>query len=587
MLEIKNLEIAYKNYTVLSNVNLTVKPGEFVAVIGPNAAGKTTFIKALSTLIKPAAGTITLEGRNINTIPKQQIPAILAYLPQQISAIPPFTVTEFIRKSRTHLPHDPAFELYEHIKNTNIDELKNKTVDKLSGGQLQRVLLSSALAQKSKLILLDEPTSALDPPNSIRLYNLLKQKQKSDNFAVIAVTHDINLIAPYADRFIIINKQQITYDNPHPPDISQLQTAFNYPFQKTEDTDQYRVFPSPSINTLKEPDREKTTPKTTDTNAPSKKRIILKSLSLLPILAILPFIAYHPISPFNLDSPTDFYILTQLRIPRTLAGATVGASLAAVGSALQSLLKNPLATPYTLGIASGASIGAMIAIIAGFSQLTTLPALALITGLTMAAGVFTVAKKLGLQNPVNLMLAGITCSIFASALNLLILNLASPDNAHYIIKWQLGNLETVGYSSFLLLPLTIIAIAVIASQNKNLDLISIDPQLAATKGTNLKKTQALVFFASSLATAATLAFAGPIPFVGLLVPHIARAFTGPDNAKTLTLSLIIGAVALPAADTFAAILSPTANIPVGIILALIGAPALIVILHKTRTNLQP
>ncbi|MDD4910150.1 MAG: heme ABC transporter ATP-binding protein [Candidatus Omnitrophica bacterium] len=216
ILTIKNLFCGYGSKDVIHNISFSVAEGEFVGIIGPNGAGKTTLFKAVTKLLHIRSGEVIYRNKDVNRLSAREIAEEIAVLPQGVELNFSFTVEEFILMGR--YPHKKRFEglsnddyaIIENVMSlTDTQVISRRFVNELSGGEKQRVLLAQALAQEPKLLLLDEPTSHLDIGHQISIMELLKNLNKKQGITVLAVLHDLNLAAEYADRLILLNKGEV------------------------------------------------------------------------------------------------------------------------------------------------------------------------------------------------------------------------------------------------------------------------------------------------------------------------------------------------------------------------------------------
>ena len=286
--------------------------------------------------------------------------------------------------------------------------------------------------------------------------------------------------------------------------------------------------------------------------------------------------AFDPSIPF--DQNVDAQIFFVARLPRVLAGALVGSSLAAAGVVFQAMLRNPLATPFTLGVSAGASLGAMLVIIFGgafaLGPLSAVPAASLAGAAAATAVVYWLASRHGHAISTSvLLLAGVTLNSFLSALIMFVQYLADFAQVYRAARWIMGDLDIGSYDTLLAsLPLVIVAFVLFALLPSSLNLLSVGRDAAAARGVDVVRAQRLAFFSASLATGAAVSLAGPIGFVGIVVPHLVRLLVGVDHRIVLPASALFGAAFLVACDLLArTILSPV-EIPVGIVTAMIGGP---------------
>jgi iron complex transport system ATP-binding protein len=217
MLKMSDLSCGYGTKIIINRINLHIKKGEFVCIIGPNGSGKTTLLKAITRIIKPAKGNIFLEGRDLNNIDKREIAKKMAVVSQNLPIVS-MTVKEFVLLGRT--PHYKTLQLLENksdievvehaISMTGIERLQNSLMSEISGGEVQLSLIARALAQEPWILLLDEPTAHLDITHQVNILDLIKRLNKDYQLTVIIILHDLNLASEYCDRLILMNNGQIT-----------------------------------------------------------------------------------------------------------------------------------------------------------------------------------------------------------------------------------------------------------------------------------------------------------------------------------------------------------------------------------------
>ncbi|AKB85875.1 heme ABC transporter ATP-binding protein [Methanococcoides methylutens] len=208
MLEVNDVIVKYGTRQILNQVDLQAEEGKFVGIIGPNGSGKTTLVKTINNIIKPTAGSITIDGRSIDDMSSVEIAKNIAMVSQVISINFEFTVEDVVLMGRT--PYIKGAETHEDMEivqdameKTKILHLKDRFVTQLSGGELQKVIIARALAQNPKILILDEPTSHLDITNQIDILSLVKDASRK-GMIVIAVIHDLNLAAYYCDKICLI-----------------------------------------------------------------------------------------------------------------------------------------------------------------------------------------------------------------------------------------------------------------------------------------------------------------------------------------------------------------------------------------------
>lgn len=218
-LEIKAVDFSYFNGLVLDNIDLTVKPGEMVGLLGPNGSGKTTLIKIASGVLRPRHGKVGLGDRPLKMLSRKTIARYLAVVPQQFNIPFAFTVEEVVMLGRIPFLKPLAEENETDLKLTDaamrlvdIIHLKNRRFNELSGGEKQKVVLSMALAQEPQILLLDEPTAHLDISHQVQILELVKHLNISRGLTVLAALHDLNLAALYFNRLVLLKKGKILAD---------------------------------------------------------------------------------------------------------------------------------------------------------------------------------------------------------------------------------------------------------------------------------------------------------------------------------------------------------------------------------------
>jgi iron complex transport system permease protein len=283
---------------------------------------------------------------------------------------------------------------------------------------------------------------------------------------------------------------------------------------------------------------------------------------------------------FGADSPG--HAIVAVRMPRVLAALLAGAALGGAGCALQALLRNPLAEPFTLGISSGASLAAVIAIRLGledaFGRLGVGGA-----ALIGAAGTLMLVARLariGKQlPPATLVLAGVTISMFCSSASVLIQYTSDFADVSHMLAWMMGGFDAarLGTAEWAALPI-LGGLLVLVAYARELDALAAGPEVAASLGVSVARTQAVVFGTASLLVGAAIALAGPIGFVGLIVPHALRALIGPSHRALLPASMFGGATLLVVCDTLARTVIAPAHLPTGAVTAVLGGPLFVKIL---------
>ena len=279
---------------------------------------------------------------------------------------------------------------------------------------------------------------------------------------------------------------------------------------------------------------------------------------------------------------TQSAVIFKIRLPRTLLAALVGASLSVSGAAFQAVLRNPLADPYILGVSGGAALGAVTAIWLGFSAVFLLPGSAFLGALAALAAVYWVARA-HRGSSHTLILCGVIVGSLASALLLFLLWLSPADQTRAAIFWLTGNLSMADYSLFgWIVPIVVVTFTALLMTSRSLDLFTQGEETAADLGLSIGRARAVVFVAAGAMTAAVVSVAGLIGFVGLTIPHITRLIFGPAHQRLLPASALLGASFLVLADALSRQLYAPAEVPVGVVTALLGAPFFLYLLRKSR-----
>ena len=306
------------------------------------------------------------------------------------------------------------------------------------------------------------------------------------------------------------------------------------------------------------------------------------ALFLLLIFALLiaTFFGSEKLSFFELTEQ-EATILFDIRLPRVLLGACVGASLAAAGASLQSLLRNPLAEPYLLGVSNGAALGTMLAFVF-FSQYEYARPVCAFFGAGLATfAVFQMAKSRAGMNVERLVLSGVIVTTFLSSIIVLLTSLLDAAKLRSFTFWLLGDLSQATSSGFYLTLIVAIAGTIIlSSQARALNLMMIGERDAFDFGVEIGKVRLIVFATASLLVGISVAASGSVGYVGLIVPHIIRLISGSDNRLVVPFSAVAGAIFVVLADTVARVAIAPRELPVGAVTALIGAPLFIYLLRK-------
>ncbi len=282
----------------------------------------------------------------------------------------------------------------------------------------------------------------------------------------------------------------------------------------------------------------------------------------------------------------DADILFLARLPRILLGAVTGAALSVTGAVFQALLRNDLAAPFTLGVSSGASLGAVIAISLNLNftilGISTLSIAAFAGALGTMYLVFGLVKTRHGDFPTSvLLLAGVTANFFFASMVMFIHYMADFTQSFRIVRWLMGGLDITDYQTvWSICPFVILGIVGLIYVSRDMNLISAGVQSAMSRGVDVVRTQKIGFILASLITGTVVAISGPIGFVGLIVPHIVRLLIGPDLRLLIPGSMFFGASFLILCDTVGRTLIAPAEIPVGVITAMLGGPFFVWLLKR-------
>jgi iron complex transport system ATP-binding protein len=219
ILEARSLTVGHRHPT-LSGIDLAVRTGEFVGLLGANGAGKSTLLMTLAGHLKPLAGEALLQGQAVSRLPARKVARLLAYLPQHPAADGDFTVREVVDMGRhpyqrglgLHRNPEDVSAVQHAMRVTSVAHLAEERMGRLSGGQRQRVRLAQAIAQEPSVLLLDEPTSWLDLRYQLELMGLLQQLALSEGVAVVAVLHDLNQAAQFCSRLVLLADEGVLSD---------------------------------------------------------------------------------------------------------------------------------------------------------------------------------------------------------------------------------------------------------------------------------------------------------------------------------------------------------------------------------------
>lgn len=276
----------------------------------------------------------------------------------------------------------------------------------------------------------------------------------------------------------------------------------------------------------------------------------------------------------------DNFILSEFRVPRMLLGILVGAALAISGAAIQGVIRNPLASPDVIGITKGASLAAVIVIIVfPTAPLFVLPVASFIGALVISLILSLLISWQGIKGS-QLALIGMAIGAVAMALVQYLL-IRNPMEANIALVWLTGSLFGRSMDHVLtILPWLIVAIPVIFLYARKLDILHLGEEVATALGTHVQRTKMILLFTSVMLAGAAISVVGGLSFLGLIAPHIARSLVGHQHRHIVAMSGLVGALLMVIADGLARIIAPPIDIPVGVLIAIIGAPYFLYVLRK-------
>jgi len=281
-------------------------------------------------------------------------------------------------------------------------------------------------------------------------------------------------------------------------------------------------------------------------------------------------------------------IVRDLRLPRALLGLLVGGGLALAGAVFQALLRNPLAEPYILGISGGSAAGAVIVLALGLTSGSSwaLPLAAFAGALVAILLVFRVAAAAGRRLDVRvLLLAGVVVGAFFTACIAFVLSISEARTVRSAVLWMMGSLAGANWQAVAMAAAyTVPAAVVLIGLARALNLLAVGEETAQYLGTDVEGVKRLAYVIASLITAAGVAVAGVIGFVGLIVPHGVRLIVGSDHRVLLPASFVAGAAFLTFADVVARVLLRPAEVPIGVITAFVGVPLFLILLRRSAAG---
>ncbi len=314
----------------------------------------------------------------------------------------------------------------------------------------------------------------------------------------------------------------------------------------------------------------------------SSQQWLLRTIIILSLISlfIAPMFGLTFLTPWS----EGHDIFWQMRLPRTIAAWVVGAGLSLSGLVFQAILRNPLAEPFTLGVAAGASLGAAFYIYFGFTF-----AIGVMSGVSLfaflGAGMITlVIYRVNFRtghSPFKLLLTGVILTFFISSILMLLQSLGKSSSALAMMSWMMGRLSFVSMTDlWQLLGITGICVGIIYRYLPDLNLLQQGEEVAFSRGVNSARVMGFLFLIVSLMTGIFVAIAGPIGFIGMVIPHVARKLLGGDHRRLFIAVIFLGGGVLVVADTLGSLLLRPAEIPVGVITAIFGAPFFLFVLLR-------
>ena len=560
-LSAQSISLCYRSKIVLESFSHCFGQGTWTRIIGPNGAGKSTLIKSLCGLVPVSGGRILLGDRRIDQMQPAEISHMIAYVPQQLSFMPPLDAASFVAHGcyAAKLPTNEARQKAVSIMmQLGIAHLCDRRIDQLSGGEQQLCVLSSAIAQNTRILLLDEPDKGLDIQYRQKLRQILVDL-RDQGYTLIESTHDLSIARQYADQTILLCDKTCLFQGEGFPSDELICQA-------------YRLDANDSTSLERNNDKVASP--------------LVRNASFIRIAAVLLLLCCLIVCPFvgeSIVGPDDG-LFWMLRVPRVIWGCVTGAVLAVVGALFQSLFQNALATPYTLGVASGASLGAMAAIQSGLASAFGISVAGCFGGILSMLAVIAIAAK-NTKHPFYCLMAGVAVAMFCSAFGLIIQSFASPLTAQQMMRWQIGGFEIAGYSTMPNLIPILVGFAVLFKTAPAVDLVGVDADLAQSQGVPVSLVRTVSLLAAGIITSIVVSICGPIGFVGLVVPNAVRHLVGARLRHVMVLSALFGAVFLAAADMVSRVLERFAWIPAGVVTAIVGVPCFMLILFGQKRDI--
>ncbi len=583
------LSVAGRGRPRLDGVTLALDAGGATVIIGRNGAGKSTLLRVFAGLTPADRGAVFAGATRLDHLDRRARAAAVGWLPQHGPIEAGLRAVEVVAAGRFRF-REPWRVALDHARDALVrvgaEAWADLPVDTLSGGEGQRVRLAALVAQDPAWWLLDEPANHLDPALRLDLLGAVAARVRAGG-SVLLVTHDLAALPHLPPcRVVGLDAGRVALDtrsdDPALPDAAGALLGLDLRAVPLSGAPRWVIL---GVRTPPEAQDAPGAPAAAPAPRPTPpRRATPGAIALVVGLAAAGALAAPWLGP-PLDEVTGAFVLTELRLPRAALGVVVGATLGGTGAAFQTVLENPLATPSTIGTTAGASLGALAVLVLWPALATGAPGVALgafVGALAVSLGVAGLATVRRFRTD-EVLLAGIAVTLAAGAAITGLQLQADAAATLASVRWALGSLATVGYDEVLAAaPLALIGVAGVFTQIGPLRAMSGGADHARTLGVNVARTRALVLGLGALAVAACVAVAGPIAFVGLVVPHLVRLAVGAGPGRLLVLSAIAGAGFLPFADGLARVLVPGRELPVGVLTATLGAPTLLALLWRRQ-----
>nr|WP_089246137.1 iron ABC transporter permease [Rhodococcus kyotonensis] len=282
-------------------------------------------------------------------------------------------------------------------------------------------------------------------------------------------------------------------------------------------------------------------------------------------------------------TPLEDQAVWKFRLPRTLLAAVSGASLALAGALMQAVVRNPLAEPYILGVSAGAGTGAVTVVVFGLLSTVSLSIAAFAGALVATVAVVAVARDGARISPYRLILGGAALGALFSAITSYLTLTTEAQNVFTIMFFLLGSVSAATMHSLVVPMIAFVAVFALGLRyGRDLNALAAGDDLAVSLGVDVNRLRAVLLVSAALLTAAVVAVAGSIGFVGLIVPHISRMIVGVDHRRLLPFAVVLGALFLVVADLLARTVAAPAEVPIGIITSVTGAPFFLWLMRRSR-----